>query len=183
MPRANPTPGDRLRIIEAFQRDEDFILLAGQLNIKNRTAYGIVQRFNTTNTHVPRPRGGAHNLKVDDDIRNLASQFVEGNPLITIKELNAKIRRELPNKREVCDATLSNTIVGMLYTVKAIADIPLGRNTDATKELRREYATWFAVNENGREHVYIDECGFNVWTRRNNAQYKTSFTMLLLMLT
>ena len=169
MPRNNPSAEDRRRLIDSFEREEDFIFLASQLGINRRTAYGIIKRYRETGRVEQRNRGGAHNVKFDEEMKDVASEFIELNPVITLKELNAKIRQRLPEKPQVSVSTLATAVDGMLYTVKAISDIPQGRNSDATKELRRQYATWMTVNAVD-ENIFIDECGFNVFTRRSRGR-------------
>ena len=58
---------------------------------------------------------------------------------------------------------------------------PYERNCPRIKENRKEYATWFL--EQGilsNTHVFIDETGFNVWTKRGKGQSKKAFLLQLL---
>ena len=169
MPRQNPSDQDRQRLVTAYLNDQDFIRLAEQLGIKAKTAYGIISRYRTNNQIDARVRGGDNNRKVDDEMREAISGIIERNPLVTLQEINNILRNSLPNKPIVCQSTVANTIDGMLYSLKAVVDIPEQRNTHETKVSRRDYATWMAVNGNVRK-VYLDECGYNIWTKRSRGR-------------
>ena len=81
-------------------------------------------------------------------MRQSIENIIEGNPLITLNEINTVLRNNLPNKPHVCISTLGNSINRMLYTVKAVNDVPERRNSNDTKEKRRNYAMAMAVNGN-----------------------------------
>ena len=48
--------------------------------------------------------GGAMRVKVDDEMRSAAEDIFGGNAAITLKDLNAALRRRLPNKPHITDA-------------------------------------------------------------------------------
>ena len=126
MPNNTTSPEDRERLISAAERDEDFIMLAHQLGIKNRTAYDIVSKFMRTGRRENLPRGGAHNIKIDDEMRDVVQQIIEENPLLTLDDINNALRQRLPNKPHIKRSALGNTIDGMFYSVKKIVDMPEG---------------------------------------------------------
>jgi transposase len=68
---------------------------------------------------------------------------------------------------QVSISTINSYLDGNLITVKQVRDVPPARNSLSTKERRFQYAKWFLENQVSDNCVYIDESGFNVWTRRS----------------
>lgn len=93
MPRNNPSNEERRRIIRAYQRDEDFVLLANQLGIKRRTAYDIVNRFKNHGLIDRLPRSGNHNQKIDKEMQMCirSNSFKSFNNIKRLKHPLAKL--------------------------------------------------------------------------------------------
>ena len=110
-------------------------------------------------------------MKVDDDMRLLIEDILNRNPAITLRSMNAEIRRRLQDKPHICDFHLGRVCQGMFFTMKKLEAAPFDRNREDIKEDRRLYATWFleVANPNPRV-VFIDEAGFNVWTQRTRVE-------------
>ena len=68
MPRARITLQDKQRIIEAHENGEDYVEVARVLGIKRGTAWSIIRRHQVNGVAVL-PRGGAHNSKVDNAMK------------------------------------------------------------------------------------------------------------------
>jgi len=165
---------DKLRLVRAHRDLQDYQLLADQLGINRSTARTIVStamRQPDPENIINRPRGGARVVKVDDDMRLLIEDILSRNPAITLRSMNAEIRRRLPDKPQICDSHLGRVCQGMFFTMKKLEAAPFDRNREDIKEDRRLYATWFleVVNPNPRV-IFIDEAGFNVWTQRTRGR-------------
>ena len=80
--------------------------------------------------------------------------------------MNNALRRLLPNKPVISISTLARTLDGMFMTIKLAEDIPGGRNEQRVLDQRVEYAQWFLRAGVVGHCIYIDECGYNIWTRR-----------------
>lgn len=159
---------DRNRIIEAFENDAlDYIQVAVTLNIKRQTARSIVSVYLNQNRRDALPRGGPHHSKVDQDMRDACELILEENPLLTLNQINGDLRRRLPNKPVISISTLARTLDGMLFTIKLAEDVPVDRNADRVLQQRLEYGQWFLRRGVIGHCVYIDECGYNIWTRRS----------------
>lgn len=158
-------------IIEAFQRDEDYYEVARLLNVKRTTAHGIVKRWQEHGV-VVRPRGGAREAttKVDDEMKEAAVAIVERNAAYTLKQINAQLRQTFPQKPHISISTLATMLDGQLVAMKNLEDAPVERNSPDTKEERRQYATWLAAEGVNQNIVYVDECGFNLYTRRTRGR-------------
>ena len=59
----------------------------------------------------------------------------------------------------------------MLLTLKKSQTNSIDRNSESTKDQRVAYAQWFLTNLNSFDvTVFVDECGYNLWTRRSNGR-------------
>ena len=135
------------------------------LGIKRSTAYKIVQRDSD------KPKGGAKNVKVDNEMISFVTEKLEDNPMITIKNLNQELRQALPNKPFITDRTLSNAIDGLTFTLKLARNCPAERNSDENIAAREEYANWFmSGNVINSIKIYVDEFGVNIHTRQNRGR-------------
>ena len=159
-------------IIAAFERDDDYYEAARLLNVKRTTAHGIVKRWQEHGT-VVRPRGGARPArnKVDEEMKDAAVDIVEENAAFTLNQINAHLRQTLPHKPNISISTLAAILDGRLMRVKKLEDARVERNSQVTKEERRQYATWLVVAEGvNKNFVYLNECGFNLHTRRTRGR-------------
>ena len=55
----------------------------------------------------------------------------------------------------------------MLITLKLSQDVVSQRNSQQVITQRHDYATWLLENGIQGKLVYLDECGFNLWTKRS----------------
>ena len=55
----------------------------------------------------------------------------------------------------------------MLYTLKLAHAVPADRNRADVIQRRNEYAHWFVEEANLNHTIFIDKCGFNIWTSRS----------------
>ena len=73
-------------------------------------------------------------------------------------------------KRAIHDCTVATTFEGMLYHVKLARPLPGGRNRPVVLQKRADYATWFMRHAVVNHSIFLDECGFNIWTARSHGQ-------------
>ena len=85
---------------------------------------------------------------------------------LTLKQINEELRGRLPDKPPVSDRTIAKTLNGMLIRVKLARPVPADRNRPDVVERRYEYVNWFMIQAFINHCVYIDECGYNIWTAR-----------------
>ena len=86
---------------------------------------------------------------------------------MTLSQLNAQLRADLPNKPFVTTSTIARTLDGMLITLKLAEDVPEQRNAPRILDARLIFGNWFLQVGVLAHTVYIDETGYNVWTRRS----------------
>lgn len=170
--RRNRIPQEqRQRIVQAFENeDEDYLNVADTLGVNRSTARGIVARFITEGRIHELPRGGRNNIRVDEEMRDCLEQIINENCVLTLVQINRELRRRLPQKPEIHESTVARTLNGMLFTIKLVRPLPIDRNRPDVIAKRREYADWFMNHAILRNCVFIDECGFNVWTARSHGR-------------
>jgi hypothetical protein len=52
----------------------------------------------------------------------------------------------------------------MLFTLKLAHRVPAERNRNDGIERHHEYAHWFREEVDLHGTIFIDECGYNIWT-------------------
>lgn len=163
---------DKQRLVDAHERGEDYVALARQLNIKRTTAYAIIRRTEANGGRVALPRGGvrARRQRVTPQLIEAAINIVEEHPDYTLDQVNAELRRTLPNHQHICRSTLCTLLNGQLMVMKKLEDAPLQRNTVAVKEARLAFAQWIIQLPINTEIIFIDEAGLNLWMKRTRGR-------------
>ena len=167
-PRRNSriTDADRGRLIECFTNGEDFVSLSANLGINRATAYSIIRRYQQHGQVARRPRAGGRPQSLDRESIDFLVLLIEANPCITLNELNATLHEIFPRKPNVSTMTVSRALQGELITLKLAHNVPNTRNSPEVKERRLEYATWMYDEGIHKHRIYIDEAGFNLYTKR-----------------
>ena len=155
------------------KRGEDAILLARQMGIKDGTARAILRKAIIAGEAIDLPHVGPHNTKVAEDMRKAVEDIISENCTLSLKEINLKLQQRLPEAPKVSLKTIERILDGLFYTLKKVTILPFERNSQSVEDLRREYAEWFLKDGTLVEnHVFIDETGFNVWTKRGKGRSK-----------
>ena len=161
---------DRQRLMNAFIEGRDWLEAADTLGIKRQSARSIVVKFQRTGTAEKRARGGKRRTKTDQEVLDFLIRAIENKPTITLKEMNERLRTELPHKPRVSCQALSARLNGALYTIKDLRPVPAQWNTPERKEERRQFAEWLMNEGMNRHKVFVDEFGINVWTARTKGR-------------
>ena len=113
-------------------------------------------------------RVGNRQTKVDDEMKTAIADYLESNPLLTLIEINFRLRANLPQKSTISIKTLSRSIDGLAYTLKLNRDSPAQRNAPETLAARKQYAEWIlSADAVGAEKIYVNEFGVNIHTKRS----------------
>ena len=139
-------------------------------HVNRSMARGIVVHYITEGRIQERPRGGRNNVRVDDEMRDSLEQIINENCLLTLTQINSELRRRLPAKLEIHGRTVSRTLDGMLFRVKLVRPLPADRNRPDVLNKRVDYANWFMNHAIVRHCVFVDECGYNIWTARSHGR-------------
>ena len=109
-------------------------------------------------------------MRVDNEMRDCLEEIINENCLLTLAQINHELRRRLPVKPEIHDRTVARTLDGMLFRVKLARPLPADRNRPDVLNKRVDYATWFMNHAVVRHCVFVDECGYNIWTTRSHGR-------------
>jgi len=96
---------------------------------------------------------------------------IEENCQLTLQGHQAYLRDKY--NLNVSTSTIANRLRGEMFTAKRPHPVPVDRNTDATKAMRKAYAERYISDMMGRNVVFIDETGLQLcstgpygWSRR-----------------
>jgi transposase-like protein len=168
MQRNRISKADKQRLIACSENGGDFVTLANHLGIKETSARTIIRRH-IKNLH--QGRHGGHKPRVmTGEVGQSLVEFVEKNPLATLETMRGFLSSACGVNVSV--STIAGYLDGHLITIKQVRDVLAARNSPPTKERRFHYAKWFIENQMRDKCVYIDESGFNIWTRRNYGRSK-----------
>ena len=140
------------------------------LEVNRSTARGIAARYIREGRIRERPRGGRNNALVDDEMRQCLEDIINENCVLTVSQINGEVRRRLPAKPLIHDRTVARNLEAMLFRVKLVRPVPADRNRRDVLQRRQEYGNWFMNHAIMRHRVFIDECGYNIWTARNHGR-------------
>lgn len=79
------------------------------------------------------------------------------------------LEEALPGKQPFTVPTISRALDEMLITMMLAEDVPDAKNVPRTLEKHYEYANWSMAEGVVGHYVFIDECKYNIWTRRSFA--------------
>ena len=169
MPRQRSviSDADKNRIVDKYLANEDFLITARELGIKRTTAYSIVRTYKDRGSIETRRGNAGRKQKLDNESLDFIISLIEATPTITVKQMNETLRDTFTRKPVVSDSTVNRALDGQLITVKMCRDIPHQRNSPETKEARRLYADFMYERGLQLHRIYVDECGFNLYTRRS----------------
>ena len=103
-------------------------------------------------------------------MRPCLNDILNENCLLTLAQTNQELTQRLPGKLRIHDRTVARTLEGMLFRVKLARPLPAERNRPNVIEKHVDYANWFMGHAVVNHSVFIDECGYNIWTARNQGR-------------
>ena len=168
IPRLNAriSSGDRHRIIASFNRGEDFVPLANNAGIQRTRAYSIIRCFQKTGRIDTIHRGGRPSL-MNKETLDLVIMLIEASPLHSLRSLANEVLPVFPWNLAFTISTLPRALKGELVLFKLSRDIPAEQNSQRFIADRKTCAEWMVGHGMQRHSVYIDETGFNFWTKRS----------------
>ena len=96
MPYQRISVTDKTRLIEAYNREEDYHALATHLNIKRETAYAIIRRsILGRDGLVERARGGNRRALVDSVMTAKMVEIIESHPSFTLRQINRSLQIDI----------------------------------------------------------------------------------------
>ena len=164
----------RERIVRSFEDvNEDYLTAPYTLGINRSTVRSIVSRYVREDRIAERPRGGPNHVSVDNEMRDCLIKILNENCLLTLTQLNQELRQRLSRKPRICDRTVAKILEGMLLRIKLARPVHADRNRPDVIQKRLDYANWFIGHAMVNHTVFIDECGYNIWTSRSQGRART----------
>ena len=103
-------------------------------------------------------------------MRNCLNDILNQNCLLTLAQINQELRKRLPRKPTIHDRAVARTLEGMLYRVKLARALRVERNRPDVLQKRVDYAHWFMRHAVVNQSIFVDECGYNIWTARSHGR-------------
>ena len=164
---------DKERIWAAAETGDDYLSLADQLSVPRNSARALFRRISRRNGVIELQKGGAHNRKLDAEMKVKIEEIINLNPTSTLNTINQKLREALPSKPHVQKSSIAAALDGMLITLKKLDSRSIQCNSISVKVRRKTYSDWFLQNGILNSHiVFIDESGFNLHTTRSRGRSK-----------
>ena len=110
---------------------------------------------------------------VDDKVGQCVRDIINEKCVLTQSQINGElnIKSRLPAKRLIHDRTVARNLERMLFGVKLVRPVLADRtDTDDVLQRRQENENWFINHAIMHHYVFIDECGYNIWTARNHGR-------------
>ena len=151
------------KLIKFYENDGDYLKLAQQLDIKEKTARTIIyrKRKKLHQGHI-----GGYKSKKNVQMGEMLLFFVSENPTVTINEMRQYMLDSNPGL-QISRNCITTFLDGKLITYKKTRDVPVQRNSDRVKALRKNYARWYLEDGSlNSELIYVEEVGVNIWTKR-----------------
>ena len=105
-------------------------------------------------------------------MRNCLNDIINENCLLTLAQIYQELSQRLPRKPAFYDRTVARTLEVMLYCVKLARPLPADRNCPDVLPKRVDYANWFMRHAVANHSIFVDECGYNIWTARSHGRAK-----------
>ena len=103
-------------------------------------------------------------------MKEYLNNIINENCMMTLSETNRELRRRLPGKPVLHERTVGRTLDGLLVRVKLSRPLPAERNRPDVIEKRYEYGNWFMTTSILKHCIFVDECGYNIWTSRSHGR-------------
>ena len=101
---------------------------------------------------------------------NCLNDIINENCLLALAQIYQELRQHLPRKPVFHDRTVARTLEVMLYCVKLARPLPVDRNRPDVVQKRVDYANWFMRHAVANHSIFVDECGYNIWTARSQGR-------------
>ncbi|RHY27955.1 hypothetical protein DYB32_006404 [Aphanomyces invadans] len=168
--RKGPTTEVKQRVLDSYQRGDDWKLVAKHNGLSDTTAWRVVDRGYTQ----LKPRGGhrASQVEVTPDVIAALDRYVNDNCQYTLAEMKAFVAADFAGL-SISMQTISLHLLGMVYTCKQVRIEPDTCNNDMNKEKRRAFAAKLKQHQQeGDFVVYYDETNYNLYCKRSRGRSK-----------
>ena len=138
--------------------------LVEQFGVKYKTAYSWIR----AGAKHPEPKGGRQKKLTDDQINTVVA-MIELDPALTLQQLSERTQSAFGFHDS--KSTIYNYLEGSLITLKKVYAIPAAMNTDANKELRRQYLERISqYMRDGKIIIWMDETNIIISCRQTHGR-------------
>ncbi|KAG2833723.1 hypothetical protein PC118_g5458 [Phytophthora cactorum] len=169
MPTPPHSPVARARVLESYRAGGDWMLVATHNGISPTAARRIVD----SEREELLPRGGLRSacVKCTPEIVAALESYLDGNCTYTLEAVKDMIRFDFGV--DISTSTISDRLIGMLYTLKQVRVEPMTCNNEVNKEKRKQFAKYLCRHMSAGDFiVYYDETNFNVYCKRTQGRAK-----------
>ena len=109
--------------------------------------------------------------KLNEEVILGAVDILEGNPLMTLQQVNFALGAVLPKKNLFTQHALSKALEGRMITFKIARDCPAERNSEENIEDQYTYTLWIKRPDViSSRNNFVDEIGVNIHMRRTQGR-------------
>jgi transposase len=163
------------RVVRKHEEDYDgFQNFIHSLEVKRTTALNWVQQYRGRlhEVQMRKKRGGKKegSVKLNEQHIDAIAEYLEDNPLITLRELSDNIKRDFDIS--VHPSTIDKRIRGLFTLKKKSTIVPENMNSLVNKEKRKEYVIKVQdlLRQRDTRVIFLDECNFNLFCSRSEGR-------------
>lgn len=119
---------------------------------------------------VVKKRGGAHHVKVNEEVMDYMESVVSQYPTINLKEIKQLL---LENKHvSLCESAISYNLNKLVFTTKNVKLVKKDWNDTKHIQKRYDYSNCFSDLIRNRHVLYLDEVPFHMWLSKTRGLSK-----------
>lgn len=171
-PRNRISQTDRQRLVDSFEAGDDYLHLAQQIGINYNSARNVIRIWLRDGRVESQQQGGARNVVVTADMDAAIREAALFAPFSTLNNIRQQLLLNFPDS-PISVSTVARHLEGHAISTKIAgkdADVPFERNRPATIHRRTQYAQWLAGLGIEERIIYVDESGYNIYTRRTKGR-------------
>ena len=105
-------------------------------------------------------------------MRQRLEDIINQNCVVTPSQIIGELWRRLPSKHLIHNRVPAQSLEGILFCFKLVGPVPAGRNRRNGLQRRQEYGNRLTNHAIIHHCVFIDECGYNIWTAKNHGRVR-----------
>jgi transposase len=153
-------------IIDNYEEKKSISHISEFLKIPRPTIYSIVKTYLQTGSTQKRSRGGAMNIKITDEIKEIIFDIVDNDPSISLEKISQKVEDRCRVK--ISKSGIDGALRRFHFSLKQVSFCPEARITELNEDRRKTYAREYIAligNIDDSKIIFLDEVGFNISMR------------------
>lgn len=153
----------RKRIIQSFERGEDWQNVALLNGVKVATAYKWLRADEIR--YSPLSRGGRRSTLLNEEQIDEMLEWLVDEPSLTLDNLRLRVKAYFD--KNISITTISRYLDGRCITLKKLRYLPEGMNSTSNKQFRKQFVLQLMeCFQQNRTICWIDETNFNLFCTR-----------------